>query len=116
MLLPAFIISFCFNLLEGALSFIIVEINGFKNSFRHIFRLMSGAWVPLYFFPDGIRQIAEALPFVPAVFGPVNALKVNSFTEVSQMFVTGVIWSAVLILFSFVIWKSCLKRYDGVGI
>jgi ABC-2 type transport system permease protein len=80
-------------------------------------RLFSGAMVPLYFFPDNIEKILRLAPFQAMVFGPANALTINSFSE-SLIFDLGIafFWSFALIIVSNLIWNFSIKKYEAVGI
>lgn len=113
----AFLIALGFNILEGALTFIFTEINGMKNAFNHISRILSGSLIPIYLFPENIKNIVEYLPFPFMVFAPTNALSTNSITpHTYQLLLTAFIWAVVLNILALYLWNKYRKKYEAIGI
>src|SRR5690606_36063287 len=73
-IIEAFFISFSYNLFEGALSFVLTEVTGIKNTMHHITRVLSGQLVPLSFFPETIKNILLLTPIPIMAYTPVTAL------------------------------------------
>lgn len=113
----AFVLSICFNTLIGMISFYSPEAAGFRNVFNHINKILSGSLIPLNLFPENIRGFLILLPFPFAVFTPVYVLQ-NQLpgAELLSLFVTALIWSAVLILITRYLWRRSIKNYEGIGI
>jgi ABC-2 type transport system permease protein len=59
----SFLISFTIEYIVGLISFYTQSIWGISASKNVIVMLLSGAVVPLSFFPEGLRKIADVLPF-----------------------------------------------------
>ena len=113
----AFFIALAFNILEGALTFKLTEIAGIKNAFNHISRVLSGSLIPIYLFPENIKNIIECLPFSFMVFAPTNALSTNTVTaNTYQLLITGLIWAVALNILAFYLWNKFRKKYEAIGI
>lgn len=64
-------------------------------------RLLSGAILPLFLFPEWLARLSAFLPFVYTLYEPVNALlRPPSWAELAQALAGGVIWCALLALLS----------------
>lgn len=111
----AICISFAFNIIEGALSFVWAEISGFKNAFRHVFRLFSGTLVPIVFFPDSLQFFVNWLPFAPVVAFPQAALRATDISDLLPYLLNSIVWSVILVTFSLFLWNTLIKKYEGVG-
>lgn len=66
-----FLIMFGINFILGIFSFWVQEIWGLVTFKDSVFRLFSGATVPLWFFPGYLQIIADLLPFKAVVFWPL---------------------------------------------
>lgn len=72
-------------------SFFLGNINSVLQS------LFSGAFVPIWFFPEGLKALSEFLPFRYIVFEPTAILvNVKSCEETAMVLGTQFIWVAVL--------------------
>jgi ABC-2 type transport system permease protein len=73
--------------------------------------LLSGALIPIAFFPDRLRQIVEFLPFQAIYNIPLQILMGTTSTtdELLPMFGTQFFWAAVLYLISGLFWKRSIK-------
>jgi len=109
--------SIAFNSLLSSYSMAITYKGDVKNVFNHISHLLSGALVPLSFFPDGIRQVLLFLPFQNMIYGPTNAFSIHQINNdvLVQLIVSGV-WSLVLYFGSKYLWNKSLKKYEAVAI
>jgi ABC-type uncharacterized transport system permease subunit len=70
-ILCAFGVSILLNLMVGLSVFWTTEINGLTMLVTLVSQFLAGALVPLYFFPDLLRTVAELLPFQATTFTPV---------------------------------------------
>jgi len=116
LLFLAIIVSLSFNIFEGALALVFTEVSGIKNSINHISRVLSGALVPLTFFPETIRSIIELLPFSVMIFGPASALSGIEEGLFLKQVLIGVFWAVFLNFSVFYFWKWALKKYEAIGI
>ncbi len=116
-LIIAFAVAFAYNLFEGALSLVFTEVSGIKNMLHHITRVLSGLMIPLTFFPDALRNIINLTPFPVMIFGPTNALTIDTFDpDVLKSLLIGVFWAALLNILVIKFWNSAFKKYEAIGI
>lgn len=111
----AAISSIAFNMFEGALSIIFTEVSGIKNALNHTMRVLSGALVPLYLFPENIKSIVELLPFKVIVYSPVNALTGSEQGTFVKSFFIGIFWMLLLNFIIYRFWIFSLKKYEAAG-
>jgi len=73
--------------------------------------LMSGAVIPIAFFPTGLRQAAEYLPFQAIYNIPLRILTDGTLTykEILPMFGVQFFWMAVMFIISGLFWKKSIK-------
>lgn len=91
------VINFLYNFLFGS------SVIWFRNSFflnninSVLLNLFSGALVPLWFFPTGLKVLSNFLPFRYIVFEPISIL-LNTKNSDEIMFVLGMqlIWIVIL--------------------
>jgi len=63
MLMPAFLISFSIDYIIGLFSFYTESVWGIINTKQVLVLLLSGATIPIDFFPKVIKQFIVMLPF-----------------------------------------------------
>jgi ABC-2 type transport system permease protein len=115
------IVSICMgivlNMVEGIASFFIVEPGGVMNALNHTNRLLSGALIPLNFFPDSIEPLVRLLPFSYLSFYPASAISEGySSAEVVQISAIGLFWVVVLGLVVYSAWRRGIREYEAVGL
>lgn len=116
-LIVAFLLAYSMNLFEGILTFHVTEPGGIMNAIAHTTRLLSGAFIPLYFFPDTIRNVADYLPFTMMIFTPINMLSQNSINhDVVRDLLLGTFWSGFALIITYILWKKGLRKYEAVGL
>lgn len=115
-LVPAMIIGFVQNLFEGALSFIFTETTGFKNAMSHIIRMLSGLFVPLYYFPEALKSLVYLTPFPWIIFGPANIFIEEDNSQLLQGIVTSYIWAIILLILVILFWRKVIKKYEAIGL
>lgn len=73
--------------------------------------LLSGAMIPIAFFPDILRKISSFLPFQAIYNMPLRLLIENqlSATERISMISTQLIWAALFFVISGLFWKKSIK-------
>lgn len=114
----AMFISLAFNILEGALAFVFTEVTGVTNALNHVARVLSGALVPLYLFPEGFRKIVELTPFPSLIYFPAYSVKMSlqNWGEIWLNLGISTFWAISLNLIMFYFWKQTLKKYEATGI
>jgi ABC-2 type transport system permease protein len=116
-LILAFFIAFSINLLEGILTFYMESPGGIPNSIAHVGRLISGAMVPLSFFPQKIADILKLSPFAVAIYHPANILKLETLgAEQFNAMIIGLFWVLFLNGLALYFWNNGLKKYEAVGL
>lgn len=110
-------VAFAYNLFLGTMYFHFGEASGVKNSIEHMSRILSGAFVPLAYFPKNILPIVKLLPFQVMVYGPTNAITTNSFNQdVLVSLVIAFTWVIILNILVFLFWKRSIRNYEASGI
>jgi ABC-2 type transport system permease protein len=111
------IITFSLCVLIGSLAFITKEISSIRHSVSHLVRILSGAMVPLNFFPEGIRHWLSITPFPSMVFVPISVLQ-NKLppTVLLFNFKVALFWSFLLLGAALLIWQRNMKKYEANGI
>lgn len=83
---------------------------------RFVAAFLGGAFLPLTFFPEAIRDVIQYLPFAAFVSGPVNLILGRSTPlEAMQSFLVMLVWLPILGLSVRALWKRGNLQYTGVG-
>ena len=107
----AFIINFLYSFIMG------MSVVWFKNSFflenldDLVFKLFSGAIVPLWFFPVWLSKVSYYLPFRYVVFEPISILLGKTPADrIPVVLATQAVWALGLYLLMSLIWGSGRKH------
>jgi ABC-type uncharacterized transport system permease subunit len=68
----SFALLFCCSFLVGMIVLKTLNLLGVMHAYHGAITLLSGFWIPLWFFPEPLRTVAEALPFQSIFFAPVT--------------------------------------------
>ncbi len=109
-------ISFAFNLFEGALSLIFTEVSGIKNAINHTTRILSGALIPLTFFPGQLKNIVELLPFGTMIYSPVNSITAIGSFDFAKSLAVAVFWAITLNIVIYKFWIYSFRKFESAGI
>jgi len=83
--------------------------SGYVRWFNRAFTLMfGGSAVPLWFYPEGMRRIAEFLPWRFITYEPI-AIYLEQTTNVWQTIILQIMWILVFELLGEFIWKKAQK-------
>lgn len=107
-----FVVNFFLDLMMATITFWTMEIFGVQLMVQFISSLLSGALVPLYFFPPGIIQnIAFASPFA-AIYNSPLSIYIGKVTGTGILSTLGfqVFWAAVFGVFAFMLWRVGERR------
>lgn len=110
-LILALIINFCIDFLVGTICLYTESIWGTNIMKEVVVLLLSGATIPLAFFPETLRKIVEMLPFQAIYNLPLTILTSNN-TDPSGYFQAIAIqffWVVVMIILSALFWKKSIK-------
>ena len=114
-----FVLSFGFSILInlslsfvlGMVTFITTNMWGILQIYQAVFRLLSGALIPLSFFPPVFEKILTYLPFSSLVSAPANILLgVMNIEETLKVLVVQFVWLILLFLLTNVVWKKVVHR------
>ncbi|MEK7457911.1 MAG: ABC-2 family transporter protein [Patescibacteria group bacterium] len=90
------------------------------NSLVH-FRWMAegffgGQWLPLFFFPSIVRQIASWTPFYTWYFVPIQLMTGTMSTQEGLTYAWRALgWFFVLFFLGQVMWRKAIQKYSAVG-
>lgn len=113
----AFAVAFAYNIFLGTMYFHIGDASGIKNSIEHMSRVLSGALVPLIYFPLSVQPIVKLLPFQTMIYAPTNALTINTInTDVLTSIGVSLFWAIVLNILMYKFWRYSIKNYEASGI
>ncbi len=110
-LLMAFVISFCFDYFVGLLAFYTESTWGLSITKEILITVLSGALVPLQFFPDTLRTILLALPFQAIYYTPLTMVSQPAWgweTFLPMLAVQG-FWVISLFLFTRWFYERAVK-------
>jgi ABC-2 type transport system permease protein len=110
-LVLAFIISFHFDYLIGLVGFYTESIWGISTTKEILITVLSGALLPLQFFPTVIRQVLEVLPFQAIYYTPLMTVTIpNQGVEVFfRMVGVQLFWAAVTYVLCRVAYGRAIK-------
>lgn len=113
----ALIINFYINLLVGTICLYTQSIWGINIMKEVIVLLLSGASIPLAFFPDSLRTIVGFLPFQAIYNSPLSILiqKEISVQDSFQKLAIQLIWVIVIGAAAKGFWRFSLKRITVNG-
>jgi ABC-2 type transport system permease protein len=98
-------------LLIGLTAFWTVENAGIAVLYRFVAAFLAGASVPLMFFPDPLRRLAEALPFRFVVYQPA-AIYIGRIAgpEALRGFALALLWVAILSGVTALVWRRAYRK------
>ena len=109
--LNAIIIEYLLSYIIGLLAFWWIEIWPLDMLRNSLIKLLSGSWIPLWFFPEQLMEIAQILPFKLIYFDPIRVIlgKVNS-SELHSIVIQQMVWVTVFILLAVLLWKAGTRK------
>jgi ABC-2 type transport system permease protein len=115
-LLISFIIMFTICMIIGCFAFWTEDIYGISGTIRIIILLFSGSFIPLSFFPEGLKIIASILPFQAMYSLPILIyLEKITGTDIFIAILIQIFWAIVLYLVARLFLKYGLKRFTSLG-
>ncbi len=110
-LLLAYLLSFCFDYFVGLLCFYTESVWGLSITKEIIVTVLSGALIPLQFFPDVIQKILLWLPFQAIYYTPLTMVAqptLSSSTFLSMLAVQ-IFWVAALFALTRLFYGQAVK-------
>lgn len=95
-MLGGWAIDFCFSALIGLSAFVAEEVSAFEWIYQKLLFLLGGLLLPLDFFPDWLRVIAQASPFGFTIYGPARLFVQPELARFAGLVLGQAAWIAVL--------------------
>ena len=90
------LIDFMMTAMIGLTAFVTEDVAAFDWIYQKFVLILGGVLIPLDFFPDWIGNIAKALPFAYATYGPARLFVSPDLTRFATLVLGQIIWLAVL--------------------
>lgn len=107
-----FVVNFALDMMMATITFWTMEIFGVQLMVQFMTSLLSGALVPLYFFPQGILQrLALSSPFA-AIYNAPLSIYIGKVSDDGLLPMLGfqLIWAVVFGLAAFALWRAGERR------
>lgn len=102
----AYAIQFLYSLVIGLLAFWLIVTWPINMFFGAIYKLLSGAWIPVTMFPETLNRINIFLPFRAIYAIPVSILTSSmKVIEIRQSIGVQVMWLVILYILVQIIWR-----------
>lgn len=113
----ALTINFCIDFFIGTVCLYTQSIWGINIMKEVIVLLLSGATIPLAFFPDTLRRIVSYLPFQSIYNTPLTILIRNSMPlqETLTMLAVQLFWVCVMLLLTSLFWRRSIRKITVNG-
>lgn len=110
------LINFYFSYAFGLLSFKITNMWGLSFIMMAIVQLLSGALIPIAFFPSMIQRFIELLPFSSLIYTP-TMIYLGKITgiELVKALSLQIIWIIILAAVAKLMWNAMVKRLTILG-
>ena len=110
-LVMAFLIQFNIDYFVGLLCFYNESTWGMSSAKDSIVMLLSGAVIPLSFFPEALRNVVNLLPFQAIYSIPLNTLISKELTLVQHLngLAIQIFWILVLVAFNRLFYRKAIK-------
>lgn len=110
-LINGILISFLLAYILGLVGFWYLSIWHLERILWDCTRLLSGSFIPLWFFPDSLLKITNALPFRFIYFVPISIfLEKIPFQESIICILQQLVWIVLLYIFSKWVWSKGIDK------
>ena len=107
----AVMINYSIDYLVGGICLYTESIWGINIMKQVIVLLLSGATIPLAFFPEGLRRVVGFLPFQSIYNAPLTILLHGTdLTECFEILLTQLFWTIVTYALSSLFWRVSLRQ------
>jgi len=115
--MAGYLFKIVYHFFLGTLTFRFLEINFFLHAQSAIVDFATGSMVPLSLLPGAVVGVLGFMPFTHVVFTPAMLLT-GQMGIAEGLFGLAVllIWVAVMLILSQMMYKTLRVRYEGVGI
>lgn len=109
-------ISFLIEFIAGLITYYIINAWGLMILRGAIISFFSGAMVPLNFFPQWLKNVADLLPFKDMVYTPISIyLGIASGYQALYAILFQFVWVLVLFIISRVFYNAAIKKVVIMG-
>ena len=111
------VINYNIDLFVGTICLYTESIWGINIMKQVIVLLLSGATIPLAFFPQRLQKIAYCMPFQSIYNTPLRILlmKTTDYCEVMQMLLLQLFWCVTLTILTSVFWRLSIRQVTVNG-
>ena len=98
-LVMSYLINWLLAACFSTLAFVVIQIGPMRATKEHLIRLLSGSIIPMWFFPEGLRNVLELFPFVYIFQLPLD-IYIGKVDTVAAMPRVGIqlAWMIILLL------------------
>jgi ABC-2 type transport system permease protein len=116
-LLLAFLISYFFDYVTGLFAFYTESIWGISTTKEILISVLSGALIPLQFFPDAIQKILLVLPFQAIYYTPLMLITRpnQDWGTLLSMLGVQIAWVVILFVFTRLFYNQAIKVLRVAG-
>lgn len=113
----AFAINFCVDFIVGTVCLYTQSIWGVNMMKEVVVSLLSGATIPLAFFPEGIRNVVNVLPFQAIYHTPLHILTARDLRLMDYLQGLGIqlLWLVILFGAGRLFWNRSMKNLTVNG-
>lgn len=110
-LFMAFWINWFLAVIFGMIAFWAISMDALIQVKKHLIRLLSGSIIPLWFFPDWLREILEFLPFAYLYQLPLS-IYIGKFDETSLVrgMLVQFVWLIILLVLFLFLQRRVTKK------
>lgn len=110
------LLNFYYSYIFGLLSFKLTNLWGLSQIMGAIIQLLSGALIPIVFFPEWAQGLFQFLPFSSMIYTPTMIYlgKLNASQTMSSLMIQ-VIWVLILAMMGKGLWKKMIKELVILG-
>ncbi len=110
------LITFLFYAITGCIAFWTIQSWGINSMIGRITSVLSGALIPLSFFPQYLQNINDFFPFKHMSYTAISIYIGNlTGTAIYTNLLLQIWWILVLYVIYKIIWNKALRKYDSVG-
>lgn len=112
----SYLILWIITAMTSMIAFWFIELGNLSFVRSQLIRILSGSFVPLWFFPQGVQKVSAFLPFVYIYQVPLSIYigKIN-FQQALQSMLIQVVWILILIFLLSLIWKKACRMVTVQG-
>lgn len=112
----AFVLNFFLSFLIGLSAFWLLRISGIRRMRRVLVFFLSGALIPISFFPDWFQRVSSFMPFEYTRYHVIN-IYLENYTVFESLRIIGIqlIWIVMLATIGILVWKRAYKKFAGAG-